>query len=155
MLETFFKNNNLQNPEDIDSLLELATIVRQLISSEQYSEINSLVKYIIMHDYYEAFSWTMEILQEDFEKEDGLKDFECFVGNSISNYDEFIQRLQVDFHVLDNDYETVHDETGEVQSFFNIFKYKTRFENIYLVSSENFDTKDNDYIQYKLLFTRR
>ena len=27
-------------------------------------------------------------------------------------------------------------------------------KNIYLVTSENFDTKDNDYIEYRLLFRR-
>ena len=30
----------------------------------------------------------------------------------------------------------------------------TRFENIFFISSENFDTKDNDYIQYKLSFVK-
>lgn len=45
------------------------------------------------------------------------------------------------------------DKTAE-DTVFNIFVYKTGYDHVRLVSSENFDTKDNDYIQYKLLFTR-
>ena len=48
----------------------------------------------------------------------------------------------------------VLDENGEAQAFFNIYTYKTSYDNIFLISSENFDTRDNDYIQYKLAFTK-
>ena len=41
---------------------------------------------------------------------------------------------------------------GEVQSFFNILTYRTSYESVFLITEENFDTKDNDYIRYKLLF---
>ena len=44
------------------------------------------------------------------------------------------------------------DHDGEVQSFFNILTYKTAYPNIFLTTEENFDTKDNDFIRYRLLF---
>ena len=80
--------------------------------------------------------------------------FTCNIGRSIPDYDEFSNRLQVEFTVQKNDVESVYDEHGEVESFFNTFTYRTKYENICLISSENFDTKDNDYIQYKLMFSR-
>ena len=48
----------------------------------------------------------------------------------------------------------ITEKYGEVESFLNILIYKTRYNGIYLISIENFDTKDNDFIQYKLLFTK-
>lgn len=48
----------------------------------------------------------------------------------------------------------MYDEHGEVESFFNNFTYRTRYKNICLLTSENFDTRDNDFIQYKLRFSR-
>lgn len=155
-LEEFFRNNNLKDPEDIDSLLEAAEITRQLIGDKRYSDVCRMINYTIEEDYYEAFSWIMALLQEEFEKEEnsGLNDFTCFIGKSIANYNEFIERLNVDFNVANNDVETTLDNNGEVQSFFNIFTYNTIYKNIFLVTAENFDTKDNDFIQYKLLFTR-
>ena len=156
MLEQFMKNNNLQDSSDIDSLLEVASLIRELIRDKQYTEINDILNYIVENSYYEAFSWCMEILQEEFEKghECGLKDFVCNLGRSIPDYNEFTQRLEVNFDVLKNDVEKKLDEHGEVQSFFNIFTYKTRYQNIYLITAENFDVKDNDFIQYQLSFTR-
>ena len=81
-----------------------------------------------------------------------MKNFSCFIGKSIANYDKFIRRLQVDLKAIDNDTETVVDHNGEVQSFFNILIYKTAYMNIFLATEENFDTKDNDFIRYNLLF---
>ena len=97
----------------------------------------------------------MGIMQEVFGAEGcTLHDFECVLGKSIPDYDEFTARLQVDLTHPQNDTETVCDNNGEVTSFFNILVYETVYPNIRLVSCENFDTKDNDYIQYKLSFTR-
>ena len=39
MIEKFINSNNLQDAEDIDSLLELATIVRTLINDNRQAEI--------------------------------------------------------------------------------------------------------------------
>ena len=156
-IDEFIQSSNLSNdPDDIDSLLEIAEITRQLISDELYSDINRIINYTITNSFFEAFSWIMDILQEEFESEDRryLEDFTCYIGKSIMNYSEFVNRLQVDFNVIKNDVETALDNNGEVQSFFNILTYKTIYNNIFLVTSENFDTEDNDFIQYKLLFTR-
>ena len=155
IVENFINNNNLQDTEDIEALIELADLVRSLISHNQYAEINSILQYIVKNSYYEAFTWCMGLIQEELEKEEGvLQNFELFIGKSIPNYDEFIERLQVDFQVLNNGLETVCDKYGEVESIFNILIYRTCYKNIYLISSENFDTKDNDYVQYKLSFVK-
>ena len=152
-LEELFRENNLKDPDDIDALLELAEITGKLISDEQYSNMEILINYTISNEYYEALSWIMAALQEEYEKEScRLKDFTCFIGKSIANYDEFIHRLQVDLKAIDNDSETTIDRDGEVQSFFNILKYKTAYPNVFLITEENFDTKDNDFIRYKLQF---
>lgn len=153
-LEELFRTNNLKNPEDIDALLELAEITGQLIRDERYSDIELLINYAISNEFHEPFAWIMAALQEEFDRKEncGLKDFTCFIGKSIANYDDFIKRLQVDLKAIDNDTETIMDHDGEVQSFFNILTYKTAYNNIFLISEENFDTKDNDFVRYKLLF---
>ena len=156
MTQIFLQNNNLNDADDIDSLIELADLLRQLIADALYADINLLINYTVEHGYYEAFSWCMGILQEVFgDAVCGLCDFECPLGKSIPDYDEFTERLQVDSTNPVNDTETVCDNNGEVTSFFNILVYKTGYQNIRMISCENFDTKDNDYIQYKLLFTRQ
>lgn len=154
MTEQFLEHNNLRDADDIDALIELADLLRQLIADGMYADINRLVSYTVEQGYHEAFSWCMGILQEVFEDENcRLRDFECVLGKSIPDYDAFTDRLQVDFTRPRNDTETVCDNNGEVTSFFNILVYPTAYRNIRLISCENFDTKDNDYIQYKLLFT--
>lgn len=78
----------------------------------------------------------------------------CDIGRSIASYDVFAESLQVDFNSQGQMLEKVYNEHGEVESFFNISTYRTRYKNICLLTSENFDTRDNDYIQYKLQFSR-
>ncbi len=154
-LEELLKENNLADPDDIDALLELAEITSQMICTERYHYIEILIDYTIRSGYYEALSWIMASLQEDFDKTDhcALKDFSCYIGRSIENYDEFIRRLQVDLKPIKNEFETIIDHNGEVQSFFNILIYRTAYRSVLMITEENFDTEDNDYIRYKLRFT--
>ncbi len=156
MSEDILMNIDPEDPEDIDFLLEIADITRQLISGGKYEDINALINRTVRNGYNEAFSWIMELLQEEFEKKENfdLAGFSCEIGRSVENFDEFTDRLQIDFNVLEHDVEKVLDEHGEEQSFFNNFTYRTRYGNIFMISSENFDTKDNDYIRYSLLFRR-
>lgn len=153
-LEELMRTNNLANPDDIDALLELAEITGRLIDDEQYPEIERLVSYTVSREYGEAFTWIMAALQEEYDRKEScrLKSFTCFIGKSIARYDDFLRRLQVDLKAIDNDAETIMDHDGEVQSFFSIITYKTAYPNIFLITEENFDTKDNDFIRYKLLF---
>jgi len=154
-LDRFFQNNSLHDPDDIDALLDLATLTRELVCDRQYPQINRLICHAVGHGYHEALRWILEILQEALESPDCAPEgFECPLGRSIPGYSEFIQLLEVDLNASKNDAVSVRDETGEVQSFFNILTYQTGYANIRLVSSENFDTKDNDYILYKLQFVR-
>lgn len=155
-LEEFLQNNSLHDPDDIDSLLEAAEITRQLISCGLESELCRLIKYTVKNGCFEAFSWIMAILQEEFEQPEGtgMKDFSCDLGRSIPHYNEFTRFLQVDFNAIGNDVEKTFDDHGEVRSFFNISKYRTAYNNIFLVTEENFDLEDNDFILYKLEFMR-
>ena len=155
-LDNWIENNHLNDPDDIDALLDTAVLVRQFIHDRNYTGINTIIIYTIENSLYEAFSWIMALLQEEYEKTTDycLDAFECILGGSIADYDEFSDRLQVDFNVSKAEVVSMYDEHGEVESFFNNFTYETRYDHICLVSSENFDTKDNDFIQYKLLFRR-
>ena len=143
-----------RDPENLDTLLELASLARQFVTEKAYDDIKALIGGVIQHSYFDALLWIVGILQEEFEKDaHELDDFECFIGKSIPNFNDFMQALQIGTQVIKNDVEKVLDDNGEVQSFFNILTYETGYANVHLISSENFDTKDNDYIQYKLAFT--
>ena len=153
--DTFLHNLNLHNGDDMDALLEFADLLRQSAAKADYPQITHLINHTIINNYSEAFSWAMAILQEELLKKDSiLKDFHCDIGGCIANYDEFINSLQVDFNSLKNHIEKVYDKNGEVEAFFNVMVYKTIYDNIFLISSENFDTRDNDYINYKLSFVK-
>ena len=142
MAEAFFEKLRPAGPEDMDSLLQLADLTRELGAVEK--------------QYYEALSWVLAILQEAFGRPEGApEDFSCELGRALPGFSELTERLGVDFRVLKNEAEAVRDGSGEVRSFFHIFTYRTAYDNIYLVSSENFDLRDNDFIRYSLLFTRR
>ena len=156
LLETYLQNNNLHDPEDMDALLEAAALARQLLDGGDTAALCTMIRYTVERGYYEAFSWLMEIVQEAFDKgaAQGLDGTACELGGLIPDYKEFIRRLQADLRVQSNDVEKIPDEYGEVQSFFNIFTYQTGYPNISLMTAENFDTKDNDFIQYKLVFAR-
>lgn len=156
MIESWMQNYPLQDPDDIDALLEASDVTRQLIHDKNYEGISAVIIFTIENGLYECLSWVMSLLQEEFEKETeyDLEGFVCDIGRSIASYDEFVKTLQVDFNSQKQEIEKVYDEHGEVESFFNNFTYRTRYENICLLTSENFDTRDNDYIQYKLRFSR-
>ena len=155
ILQNFLENNNLQDSDDFEALLDCASVVRQLVSDLNHEGITTVINYTIEKGYFEAFSWAVGILQEELaNSESELADFFCSLGRRIANYDDFVQNLQVDFNSLKNYIEKVYDKNGEVEAFFNVMVYKTCFDNVFLVSSENFDNKDNDYIQYKLSFVK-
>jgi len=63
VLDAFLQNNHLQDVENIDSLLELSSLMRQQIAQQQYFQINRVICYTIEHSYYEAFSWCMGSFQ--------------------------------------------------------------------------------------------
>ena len=156
MTESWMKKYPLQDPADMNALLETADLTRQLINGRNYAGIDAVIVFTIENGLYECLSWVLSLLQEEFEKQADyvLEDFVCDIGRSIANYDIFAESLQVDFNSQGQGLEKVYDEHGEAESFFNNFTYRTRYKNICLLTSENFDTKDNDYIQYRLQFSR-
>ena len=117
LLEKWIQNNQLQDPDNMDALLEAADLVRQLIRDRDHAGINKIINYTIENDYFECFTWILDLLQEEFEKTAGydLDDFSCGIGRSIANYDEFADRLQVDHNAQENEVEKVYDEHGEAE----------------------------------------
>ena len=151
-LQVFFATHDLKDPDNLDGLLALADLVRQELDRGG-RQIEAIIRICISDGYPEAFSWVLSILQEVYERGTGKPDLICELGGQIPDFDGFTQQLQTEKRAWKNEVESVLDEHGEVQSFFNIFTYKTGYNNIYLISAENFDTKDNDFIRYKLLVT--
>ena len=153
-MEEIYTKVNLQNAEDIDLLLEVADITRAFLEEKKYEEIGNLIKYAIKNRYYEMLDWILEIIQEKLENQNkqSFQGFRCVLGKAIENYDEVIEKLAIHTKVLKNDIQKHYDENGEVQSYDNILFYKTKHKNIFLVSKESFDTKDNDSIEYQFMF---
>ncbi len=141
--------------EDMDLMLEVAGIARELLQKEDTGGICLLVSTLVKRGLYESFTWVMEIIREEYSRDESRKmaDMTCELGASIPDYDGFIAALKADMRVLKNDVRTVPDENGEPQAFFNELMYRTGYPNVFLVTTENFDTRDNDYIRYSLLFT--
>lgn len=154
-VEELLRDNRLAVPDDIDALLELAEVTRQAIRDGRHGDIGLLVDYAVRRGFLEALSWVLAAVQEEFDKADGCGpgEFTCLIGGSIPDYDGLIARLQVDLRPVGHGVEPVIDPNGEVQSFFNILTYRTAYRSVFLVSEENFDTKDNDFIRYRLKFT--
>ena len=136
----------LEKPEDLEVLLEIADAVRSFSDQGRREDIAGLIRYTIRFGYHEALYWILGILEEG-----ALGGFECPIGRTIPDYEDFIRRLGVDLRAFQNDVVQVRDENGEVQSFFNIIRYQTAFDHIDLVTRENFDARDNDYIEYWLV----
>ena len=136
--------------------MELAYVTRQHVFEKSYAALRNIITSAIRSGLYDALLWVMGILQEEFEKEDcAPEDLECPIGRAIPDFNRFMEAMQAESAAPKNDVEKVYDINGEVRSFFNILTYRTGFSSIYLVSAANFDTKDNDYIQYRLSFVRQ
>ena len=92
-------------------------LLEKWIQDRNYEGISRMIRYTVDHDYFECFTWVLDLLQEEFEKtaEYVLDDFYCSIGRSIANYDEFAGRLQVDLNAQENEVEKVYDEHGEAE----------------------------------------
>ena len=92
-------------------------LLEKWIQDRNYEGISRMIRYTVDHDYFECFTWILDLLQEEFEKtaEYVLDDFYCSIGRSIANYDEFAGRLQVDLNAQENEVEKVYDEHGEAE----------------------------------------
>ena len=84
-INNWIQNNRLNDPDDIDALLETADLTRLFISGRNYAGINTIILYTIENSLYEAFTWIISLLEEEFEKtaEYDLNDFTCEIGGSI------------------------------------------------------------------------
>lgn len=145
--EKFLKENNIHNLEEIESLLELASLVRELYITQRWEQLSQVVLYCVEKGFFEGLSWIIETLKEEGE-------FQCVLGKSIANYDSFVEALNINMDPVREEIQKIYDENGEPEAFFNINVYETGYENVYLISSENFDNKDNDFIQYKLSISK-
>ena len=99
----------LEEPEELDTLLEFADLVRETLQRGQVQELSELIRYTIRHSHYEAFYWALGILEEVFGSDDSIPELRIGLGRSIPDYREFISRLQVDFNAVGNDVLTRRD----------------------------------------------
>lgn len=152
----FWKRLKSNNCEDLEDLLHLADYTREVIGKKEKSDLNKIIKFVIQNDCCEAMSWVLEIIQENIEKSDFLENYSCKLGRQINQYNNFIENMNIKMQPIFNDIKKVNnDEYNEVNSFYNIQTYETRYRNIFLVSSENFDNKDEDFIEYKIVFSKK
>ena len=151
LFEQIKKDLPLEDPEDMDTLLEFADLVRSALEKQQFEDFGVLIRYTVSHGYHEALYWALGIAQEHRERMAGAPEILCTIGKLIPDYRGFISRLGVNLNAFSNDVEPIRDENGEIQSFYNIIRYETCFSRIALVTSENFDAKDNDFIEYRLI----
>ena len=146
------KDLPLEDPEELDVLLEFAELVRDALENGRTLELEAFVRYTVSHGYHEALYWILGIMQEYRERMgEGEPAFSCLLGKLIPDYSGFISRLGVDLNAFSNDVEPIREENGEIQSFYNIIRYQTAFSRITLATWENFDAKDNDFIDYRLV----
>ena len=154
-----YKYYAISDQDDIYAVCELADYTRELVTSKEYEKIAELVRYILDNGLYEAFNWVISAIQEQYAKEQDEnesceKGFSINLGRVIKDYDEVIKIIEAEENACESTAQSITDRYGEVESFFNIQIRKTKNNNMYLVSAENFDVRDNDFILYKLLFTR-
>lgn len=153
---SIYTDDHPGDADNTDALLELAETTRELIAEREYAGLKKLIAGTVENGWYEAFSWIAALLQEELAETETcrLESFGCDLGRGIGDFDALVGALHTDGGVLRSDTENVYDENGEVRSFFHFFAYKTMYDNIFLLSCESFDTLDNDYIRYMLLFVR-
>lgn len=153
-LEGFLDTSDTAPAGDTDFLLAVAELVRSLLAEREFPSLGRLIRHEADRGFYEALSWTMDLVQEAYEHDESMPPCVCELGRSVPGFGMFEQTLGTAADAVKNEIKKKTDGNGEVQEFFNICVYPTQHENIFLVSSENFDTRDNDYISYSLLFTR-
>ena len=98
----------LEEPEDLEVLLEIAEAVRSFSDQGRREDIAGLIRYTIRFGYHEALYWILGILEEG-----AIGGFECPIDRTIPDYEEFIRRLGVDLRAFQNDVVQVRDENGE------------------------------------------
>jgi hypothetical protein len=101
-------------------LTKIAIVHPSKLGEEYVAELCRLIKYTVKNGCFEAFSWIMAILQEEFEQPEGtgMKDFSCELGRSIPHYNEFTRFLQVDFNAIRNDRNFCNIYNNPVNSIF-------------------------------------
>ena len=160
----FLDTHPLNDPEDMVSLLAAADFVRGLLTEGRREEVCDLLRHVIGENCFDALTWVIETVQESFVEEKGstgdgtedeitVPDLVCEIGRSVNDYDGFVACLGVSNDPVQSDAVKVYGSDGEVQSFFYVSAYETAYDALYLVTMENVDTMDNDYILYQLLFT--
>ena len=147
LFQLICENLPVADPRDLDFLLEYAELIRSALQEKRFHDAEALIRYTVSMGYDEAFYWALEILEESCAQGSA---FECAIGRYIPEFDRFIDRLEVDLKAAENEVLPIRDENGEIQSFYNILTYKTGFPHIRLVTAENFDARDNDFIEYRL-----
>ena len=68
MMERILQDIPLAEPEELDTLLEVAQTVRELIRERREDDLSALIQYTVRHSYYEALHGRSEFWKNVSEK---------------------------------------------------------------------------------------
>lgn len=136
----------------IEELLNLTQNIREYLKNEQLSKVKEKIQVAIEESNYEAFHWIVATIEEQYDNKNLNQEICIILGNQIRNYNLFIENIEIK-QIADPIIQIVSDKNKEVESFFHILIRSTKYKYLYLVSKEKYDLKDNDAIEYVLLFT--
>lgn len=137
---------------NIEELLNLTQNIREYLKNGQLSKVEEKIQVTIEESNYEAFHWIVATIEEQYDNKNLNQEICIILGNQIRNYNLFIENIEIK-QIADPIIQIVSDKNKEVESFFHILIRSTKYKYLYLVSKEKYDLKDNDAIEYVLLFT--
>ena len=100
-VEEFCNDNNIVDSKNIEALLALSDYSRELIMLADFEQISKLIKYSLNNNALEAFSWIISVLEETYNI-NKIDDFSYEMGRTITNYDNIMKLLDVNYDVYAN-----------------------------------------------------
>lgn len=151
-INSFLNNKNIKDENDINMFLELTQLIRELLeqNNKNYIEIGNIINIMLKNQNIEAIDWIILTIEENRKIE--YKDIVISLGEKIEFYNEFIKYIKVDETPI---YNISLDKSIDIQEYalLNVNIYSTKYQYLYLACIENFNTLDNDFAEYKLIFT--
>lgn len=151
-INSFLNNKNIKDENDINMFLELTQLIRELLeqNNNNYIEIGNIINIMLKNQNIEAIDWIILTIEENRKIE--YKDIVISLGEKIEFYNEFIKYIKVDETPI---YNISLDKSIDIQEYalLNVNIYSTKYQYLYLARIENFNTLDNDFAEYKLIFT--
>jgi len=142
-----------EDPDNLDVLFELTDLLDKIFQQMDFQALEKLSIGIISVQNRSAFEWLINIIEEKFSNLNEKRNISLRLGKQINGYDTFIEMIGIEKDTEPIEIEIISIPGLHIESFFNINAYKTKFNDMFLVTAENFDSFDVDFIQYRLVFT--